>query len=72
MESTTSTASTVLPRLLRADEVSAQTGESLPRVYELCRMGLIPHVRLGRSVRFSAEAIRAWIEDGGSTSSRAA
>ena len=43
-----------LPRLLTAAEVAGQTGLSAARVYELVRAGQIPHVRLGRAVRFSA------------------
>lgn len=55
-----------LPRLLHAEEVAEQTGLPLPRLYALVRRGLIPHVRVGRSVRFSEAAVLAWIEQGGS------
>lgn len=37
-------------------------------VYEQTRKGRIPHIRLGRSVRYRRTAILAWlerIEDGG-------
>ena len=54
-----------LPRLLSADEVSKQTGLPRARIYELVRSDAIPHVRLGRTVRFSADALLDWIEAGG-------
>lgn len=57
--------STTLPRLMKADEVSEQTGLSAHRLYELCRQGEIPHARIGRSVRFDPVAAREWIENGG-------
>jgi excisionase family DNA binding protein len=41
---------TQLPRLMRAREVSEQTGLSLARIYELARRDEIPHVRVGRSI----------------------
>lgn len=55
-----------LPRLLTAQEVAEQTALPLARVYELAREGLLPSVRLGRAVRFSADALRSWFESGGS------
>lgn len=36
------------------------------RVYELAREGVIPHVRLGRSMRFDEVRIREWLDAGGS------
>lgn len=56
-----------LPRLLTAQEVAKATGLPLHRVYELARRGALPHVRLGRSLRFSAQSLLAWIDRGGST-----
>lgn len=54
-----------LPQLLTADAVAEVTGMSKPRIYELARIGAMPSVRLGRTVRFSAEALLAWVEAGG-------
>jgi len=54
-----------LPRLLTARQVADQTGIPLSRVYELTREGDLPHVRMGRAVRYSAPALRAWIDAGG-------
>ena len=55
-----------LPKLVTADEVSESLGLSRWRVYELAREGIIPHVRIGRSMRFDEAKIRAWLEAGGS------
>ncbi len=57
--------SSTLPRLLTAKDVSTQTGIPQESVYRFAKAGLIPHVRIGRAVRFSPKAIEAWIESGG-------
>ena len=57
-----------LPRLLTAHDLADQLDSlSLHRIYELCREGLIPHVKVGRSVRFAVPAIASWIEAGGTS-----
>ena len=62
-----------LPKLLTAPELAEKFDSiSRDRLYELARDGLIPHVKIGRSVRFSARAISAWIENGGTTGPAAA
>jgi excisionase family DNA binding protein len=38
---------------------------SLQRVYECVRLGLIPHVRIGRQVRFDEDELRDWAKKGG-------
>jgi len=38
---------------------------SKPRVYQLCRQGLLPHTKLGRHYRFSPGQVIAWAESGG-------
>jgi excisionase family DNA binding protein len=35
------------------------------RVYELCRAGVLPHVRLGRQVRIPEDELEAFIRGGG-------
>jgi excisionase family DNA binding protein len=47
--------------LLTADQVAADLGVSKDWVYAEVRAGRIPHVRLGRNVRFRAAAIDEWI-----------
>ncbi len=48
-------------RLLTADQVAELL--SVPRswVYQQARSGAIPHVRLGRYVRYRHEAVIAWV-----------
>jgi excisionase family DNA binding protein len=48
-------------RVLVAAEVAELLKVPVPRVYELARQGQIPHVRIGRQVRFRQEAVEAWI-----------
>jgi excisionase family DNA binding protein len=54
-----------LPRLLSAIQVSSQTGIPRQRLYELVRADAIPHVRIGRSIRFESVRLHLWIESGG-------
>lgn len=35
------------------------------RVYELAQQNLIPHIRMGRQVRFDMAKVEAWLESGG-------
>ena len=51
--------------LLTADQVAQILQLSKARVYEDARRGIIPSVRIGRLVRFSEEALDAWIAEGG-------
>ncbi len=55
----------LVPRLLTAEEVGLETGLSVWRLYELVRSNEIPHVRVGRSVRFIAQDIAGWLSAGG-------
>ena len=55
---------TVAP-LATAGQVAWYLNITSTRVYEACRAGLIPHVRIGRSIRFSRAEITAWVERGG-------
>jgi excisionase family DNA binding protein len=48
-------------RLLTADEVAEIIGMRVDYVYALSRRGQIPHLRFGRTLRFRAEAIEAWL-----------
>lgn len=54
-------------QILIADEVATMLRVDRQRVYELARRNAIPVIRLGeRQYRFDAEAIKAWLEGGGS------
>ncbi len=59
------------PLLLSADQTGAVLGVSRGRVYELARLGILPHVRLGRQLRVSREALEMFIAEGGCGLSRA-
>ena len=52
--------------LLTAKEVAAEWQIPLSRVYELTRLGLIPHLKLGaRQLRFDPDSLREWKARGG-------
>jgi excisionase family DNA binding protein len=48
--------------LLTGDEVAARLRVTKCWVYAEVRAGRLPHVRLGRYIRFRAGAIDSWIE----------
>jgi excisionase family DNA binding protein len=50
-----------LPRWLRAREVAAALGLSPKHVYDLMARGLLPTVRVNRSVRVPEDALRAYM-----------
>jgi excisionase family DNA binding protein len=55
-------------QILVADEVAKILRVDRQRVYELARRNAIPVVRVGqRQYRFDADAIRQWIDRGGSS-----
>lgn len=59
-------------QILVADEVAEMLRVDRQRVYELARRNAIPVIRLGeRQYRFDAEAIKQWIERGGSSAALA-
>lgn len=48
--------------LLRVAEVAQVLNVSLRKVWELTASGVLPSVRIGRSVRFRPEDVRAFLE----------
>lgn len=48
-------------RLLEADDVAAYLGMRTDWVCREVRAGRLPHIRLGRAIRFRQESIDAWI-----------
>ncbi len=42
-----------------------RTGLTRQRIWDLCRQNAFPHVRLGRQIRFDADAVEAFIASGG-------
>jgi excisionase family DNA binding protein len=51
--------------LLTIEELSHILRVSRQRAYELCRTGVIPHVRLGRQIRVHPGQLQEWLADGG-------
>lgn len=42
-------------------------GEPQWRIYDLCRQGILPHVKVGpRRYKFDPDKLEQWIESGGS------
>lgn len=52
-------------KLVGVKEIAEVLDVSTQRVYEMARQNIIPHVRLGRVVKFDPERIEQWIEAGG-------
>ncbi len=52
-------------KLLTVEEVAEMLGMSRERVYQLTREGIIPVVKIGRSLKYSEKALIEWIENGG-------
>lgn len=52
-------------RLMTASQTAQILNISKPRLYDLVKRGIVPHVRLGRQVRFDKGQIEDWISRGG-------
>ena len=50
-------------RLLRAEDAADKLALTPRRLLADARAGRIPHVRIGRSVRFREESIDRWVRD---------
>ena len=55
----------MLEKLLTARDLAPVLQVPEARVFDLARQGLLPHVRLGRQVRFPESAVAEFIESGG-------
>jgi excisionase family DNA binding protein len=53
----------VVSELLTAQQVAERLDVGTDWIYAQVRAGLIPHLRLGRLVRFHADSIEAWLRD---------
>jgi excisionase family DNA binding protein len=49
--------------LLRAEEVAAKLSVGRATAYEMMAGGLLPTVKIGRSVRVPLRALEAWVEE---------
>lgn len=61
----TQTQESLSGRMLRVGTVASLLDLPEKRVYELVRAGVLPHVRIGRSIRFNADTLAAWLDAGG-------
>lgn len=55
-------------KLITIKEAAEMLSISAPRLYQLARAGVLPggvQVRLGRQLRFDADALREWVRSGG-------
>jgi excisionase family DNA binding protein len=50
-----------VPLVLRTEDVAELLRCDLATVYALVRRGELPHVRLGRSLRFHRDALATWL-----------
>jgi excisionase family DNA binding protein len=49
--------------LLTADELAARWRVRKSHIYAMAREGDLPHVRLGKYVRFREQAVAAWLDE---------
>ena len=52
-------------KLLKCKDLAEQWSLSEDRIYTLAREGIIPSIRIGRTLRFSPTAIEEFISNGG-------
>ena len=51
-----------MARLLTADEVAEQLRVGKSFIYDQARAGHLPHVRVGRYIRFHQDDLDAWVD----------
>lgn len=56
------------PLLLSVRQTSRLLGIATSHAYEMCRLGVIPSIRIGKSVRVPRKQLEQWIEAQTSTS----
>ena len=52
-------------RIVGAKPIAELLDVKPSRVYDLAQQDLIPHIKLGRQVRFDLDKVIAWLEGGG-------
>ena len=52
-----------MERMLGAAEIAEKLGMSVSTIRKWVNFGFIPHVKLGRAVRFREKDVEAWIEE---------
>jgi excisionase family DNA binding protein len=61
-----SAATPPFPSLLNVAQIAELLDLSPQRVYQLAKVGTIPSVRIGRTLRFEPDTIKRWLQAGGS------
>ena len=54
--------SVAIPRLLTVPEAAEFLGRGVNTLYLDCRVGRIPHYKVGGAIRFDLDELRAWLE----------
>jgi len=54
-------------RLLTPDEIAEKLGVQKSTIYQWTHQGFIPHVKLGRFVRFREVEVQRWLDKRAST-----
>jgi len=54
-----------MTKLLKVNEIAKMFGMTEERIYTLAREGILPVCRVGRQLRFSENAIKDFIVNGG-------
>ncbi len=49
--------------MLNSPEIAEMLGMSISTIRKCVHYGFIPHVKLGRAVRFKEKDVEAWIEE---------
>ncbi len=52
-----------MDKLLTPQQIAELIGVKRSTIYQWTHQGFIPHVKLGRLVRFSETAVMKWVED---------
>jgi excisionase family DNA binding protein len=58
---TPSPAAEILPQFVTAQQIAQATGCADSTIYAWAERGDIPHVRLGRCIRFNLRDVEAWL-----------
>lgn len=56
-----------LPFVLTVQEAAQLLRVNRTRAYELCKAGVLPHVRLGQQIRIPRDRLLAWLQGDGAT-----
>jgi len=54
-----------MERMLTVKDLAEYFSVSEDRIYQLTREGILPHFRLGRTIRYSSAALEKFVAEGG-------